>query len=148
MPRIKLKELENYRFSYEKLINIGNINIAGHTGSVEMTDLIQEARYRIMKSLGLNDLNLGDGMTGGIMADIVINFKGEIFLDDVIFVEMDFAEFEEKGYRIFYRVLKNGKVTALAETGFVTFSFSEKKTVSVPAAFIEKLNSITEKQKC
>ncbi len=148
MPRIKLKEIENYRFSYEKLVNIANINIAGHTGSVEMTDLIQEARYRIMKSLGLNDLNLGDGATGGIMADIVINFKGEIFLDDIISVEMDFAEFDEKGYRVFYRMLKNNRVMAIAETGFVTFSFSEKKTVNVPSAFIDKLNSITGKQKC
>lgn len=148
MPRIKLKELEDYRFSYEKLINIANINIAGHTGSVEMTDLIQEARYRIMKGMGLSDLNLGDGATGGIMADIVINFKGEIFLDDLIHIEMDFAEFDEKGYRIFYRVLKNGRVTALAETGFVTFSFREKKTVEVPSVFINKLNSISEKQRC
>jgi len=148
MPRIKLNELENYRFSYDKLINIANINIAGHTGSVEMTDLIQEARYRIMKSIGINDLNLGDGITGSIMADMVINFKGEIFLDDSITVEMDFSEFEEKGFRIFYRVIKNGRVTALAETGFVTFSFSEKKTVKVPAVFIEKLKEITEKHRC
>ncbi|HPS56534.1 MAG TPA: thioesterase family protein [Spirochaetota bacterium] len=148
MPRIKLIELENYRFSYEKLINIANINIAGHTGSVEMTDLIQEARYRIMKTLGLSDLNLGDGSTGGIMADIVINFKGEIFLDDIVSVEMDFAEFDGKGYRVFYRILKNNKVVAVAETGFVTFSFSEKKTVNVPPIFIDKLKAVTQKQRC
>lgn len=148
MPRIKLIELDNYRFSYEKLINIANINVAGHTGSVEMTDLIQEARYRIMKTLGLSDLNLGDGSTGGIMADIVINFKGEIFLDDIVSVEMDFAEFDGKGYRVFYRILKNNKVVAVAETGFVTFSFSEKKTVNVPSIFIDKLKAVTEKQKC
>ncbi|HQO38908.1 MAG TPA: thioesterase family protein [Spirochaetota bacterium] len=148
MPRIKLKELEIYRFSYEKIINISNINIAGHVGSVEMTDLIQEARYRIMKSIGVSDLNLGDNSTGGIMADMVINFKGEIFLDDIISVEMDFSEFDEKGYRIFYRVLKADRVTALAETGFVTFSFKEKKTVNVPSVFTDKLNSITGKNKC
>lgn len=148
MPRIKLTELEKYRFRYEQLIHLSNINIAGHTGSVEMTDLIQEARYRMLKSMGFSDLNLGDGVTGSIMADIVINFKGEIFLDDYISVEMDIAEIDEKGYRVFYRILKNEKLAGLAETGFVTFSFREKKTVNVPAAFIDKLNGIKEMQRC
>ena len=148
MPRIKLTELENYRFSYKKLINISNINIAGHAGSVEITDLIQEARYRIMKTIGLNDLNLGDGATGGIMGDLAVNFRGEIFLDDVVLIEMDFAEIEDKGYRVFYRIQKNGKTLALAESGFVTFSFKDKKTVKVPDEFIVKINNVTGKIEC
>ena len=148
MPRIKLVELDKYRFRYEQMIHLSNINIAGHTGSVEMTDLIQEGRYRMLKSMGLSDLNLGDGMTGSIMADLVINFKGEIFLDDDIAIEMEISELDEKGYRVFYRVLKKEKTVALAETGFVTFSFREKKTVKVPQVFIEKINSITESRKC
>lgn len=147
MPRIRLAELDNYRFRYEQRIHLSNINIAGHAGSVEITDLIQEGRYRMLKSMGMSDLNLGDG-TGGIMADIAVNFKGEIFLDDTVAIDMDISEIDDKGYRVFYRLMKNGKTVALAETGFVTFSFKEKKTVNVPAAFIEKLNSITGKQVC
>lgn len=148
MGRIKINELDNYRFMLERKIYLSNINIAGHVGSVEMTELFQEARYAMMKSMGISDLNLGDGQTGGIMVDIVINFKGEIFLDDVIMVEIDISEIDEKGYRVFYRALKNGKIAAIAETGFVTFSFREKKVVGVPSVFIEKLNSISEKQFC
>ena len=148
MPRIKLTELEDYRFRYEQMIHLSNINIAGHTGSVEMTDLIQEGRYRMLKSMGFSDLNLGDGATGSIMADLVVNFKGEVFLDDLIAIEMDISEIGEKGYRVYYRILKNDRVAALAETGFVTFSFKEKKTAGVPPVFIKKLNSVSGIQKC
>jgi acyl-CoA thioesterase FadM len=113
-----------------------------------MADIIQEARYRIMKSIGMNDLNLGDNSTGSIMADMVINFKGTITLDDIISVEMDFSEFDEKEYRIFYRILKDDRVCALVETGFVPFSYKENRSVNVPSVFIDRLNSITGKHKC
>lgn len=148
MARTRLVELDKYRFVYEQMIHLSDVNIAGHSGSVEITSLMQEGRYRMLKSMGCSDLNLGDGSTGSIMADMVINFKGEIFLDDRISISMDISEMEENGYRVFYRFIKNGKTAALAETGFVTFSFKEKKKVKVPLLFIERLNSITDTVIC
>jgi acyl-CoA thioester hydrolase len=148
MPRIKLNECDKYRFIYEHRIQLSQINIAGHTGSVELTSLIQEARYRMLKKMDLSDLNLGDGETGGIMSDIVINFKGEIFLDDLISIEMEIPEIDEKGYRVYCRVVKNDSTVALAETGFVTFSFKERKKKEVPQAFIDKLQGITDQLQC
>ncbi len=142
MPRIKLNELERYRFKTEQVITIAYINPAGHVGNSQMADLVHDGRIALLKTLGLNELNIGDNKTGLIMGDLVINFKTELFLGDKIVIESDISEIEGKGFRFFYRIIKDGRVAALAETGYVTFNYADRKICDVPAVFIETLNSI------
>ena len=141
MPRVKLTELENYRFKTEQMITIAYLNPAGHVGNSQMADLVHDGRIHLLRTLGLNELNLGDGKTGLIMGDLVINFKAEMFLGENVLIEADISEIEARGFRFFYRISKDGKTAALAETGYVTFSYSERKVSDVPSVFIEKLNS-------
>lgn len=142
MPRIKLTELDRYRFKHEQVVTIANINQAGHVGNSQMADLVHDGRIMFLKSLGLNEMNVGDGRTGLIMGDLVINFKMELFYRDNIIIETDVSEIEGKGLRFFYRVSKDGKTAALAETGFATFSYAERKICEVPAVFIEKVKGL------
>ena len=139
MGRIKLAPLEKYRFSHEQRIYFSNINQAMHVGAPQMTNIMHDGRYRMLKSLDANEFNLGDGKTGAVLSDLVINFKAEIFLDEIVTVETDIGEIDEKGFRIFYRISKNGKTAALAETGHVCFNFSNKSKCDVPKVLIEKL---------
>ncbi|HOP29676.1 MAG TPA: thioesterase family protein [Spirochaetota bacterium] len=141
MPRVKLTELENYRFKTEQVITIAYLNPAGHVGNSQMADLIHDGRIHLLRTLGLSEINLGDGKTGLIMGDLVINFKAEIFLGEKVIIEADISEVETRGLRFFYRIIKDGKTAALAETGYVTFSYAERKVCEVPEVFIEKLNS-------
>ena len=141
MPRVKLVELEKYRFRHEHIVRISNLNQAGHVGNAQMADLVHDGRITLLKTLGLNELNIGDGKTGLIMGDLVINFKSEIFYDDRILIESDISEIEGKGLRFFHRISKNGKTAALAETGFATFNYAERKICDVPGIFIEKVNN-------
>lgn len=141
MPRVKLTELENYRFKTEQMITIAYLNPAGHVGNSQMADLVHDGRIHLLRTLGLSELNLGDGKTGLIMGDLVINFKTEIFLGEKVLIEADISEMENKGFRFFYRISKEGKTAALAETGYVTFSYAERKVCEVPSVFIEKLDS-------
>lgn len=142
MARIKLKELDKYRFSIDQKIYISNINPAGHVGASQMVDLIHDGRHQMLKSMGANELNLGDGKTGTILSDLVVNYKAELFLDETVIIESDIAEIEEKGLRIFYRVVKNGKTAVLAETGHVCFNYLDKSICKVPEIFINKLNEV------
>ena len=142
MPRVKLNELDKYRFKHEQTITIANINPAGHVGNSQMADLVHDGRIMLLKSMGLNEMNVGDGKTGLIMGDLVINFKMELFYGDKIVIESDISEIEAKGFRFFHRISKDGKVASLAETGYVTFSYAERKVCEVPAVFIEKVNSL------
>ncbi len=142
MPRIKLVELNRYRFSHEQKILISHLNFGGHVGNAQMAELVHDGRYQMLKAMGLNEANIGDDRTGIIMGDLVINFKQELFIDDVITIESDVDEIVEKGFRIFHRILKNGATAAVAETGFVTFDYVERKICSVPEIFTEKLAGI------
>jgi len=142
LARIKLKELDKYRFSIDQKIYISNINPAGHVGASQMVDLIHDGRHQMLKSMGANELNLGDGKTGTILSDLVVNYKAELFLDETVIIESDIAEIEEKGLRIFYRVVKNGKTAVLAETGHVCFNYLDKSICKVPEIFINKLNEV------
>lgn len=142
MARIKLKELDRYRFNIEQKIYISNINPAGHVGSSQMVDIIHDGRHQMLKSLGASELNLGDGKTGTILSDLVVNYKSELFLDDIVIIESDIAEIEEKGLRMFYRIMKNGKTAVIAETGHVFFNYMDKSIGRVPEVFINKLNEI------
>jgi len=139
LGRIRLEPLKNYRFSHDQRILFSNINQALHVGSSQMANIIHDGRYIMLKSLGADELNLGDGKTGALLSDLVINFKAEIFLDETVTVETDIGEIEEKGFRIFYRILKNGKTAVLAETGHICFNFFEKVICAVPEVLIEKL---------
>jgi len=141
MPRVKLNELDKYRFKTEQMITIAYLNPAGHVGNSQMADLVHDGRIALLKELGLNELNIGDGKTGMIMGDLVINFKTEIFLGEKVVIEADISELESRGFRFFYRISKDGKTAALAETGYVTFSYEDRKVCEVPEVFIEKLNS-------
>jgi acyl-CoA thioesterase FadM len=140
--RIKLTPLERYRFTHEQKVYISNINPAGHVGSSQMIDLLHDGRIAMLQSLEASELNLGDGKTGTILSDLAVNFKAELFLHDVITIESDIADIEEKGIRIYYRILKNGKIAALAETGHVCFSYFDKSICNVPDIFIKRLSEV------
>jgi acyl-CoA thioesterase FadM len=118
---------------------MSNINQAMHVGAPQMAGIIHDGRYQMFKNLEINEFNLGDGKTGAIISDLAINFKAEIFLDEIIIVETDIGEIEEKGFRIFYRISKNGKTAALAETGHVCFNFLNKSVCEVPEVLIKKV---------
>jgi len=107
-----------------------------------MIDLIHDGRISMLQSLEASELNLGDGKTGTILSDLAVNYKAELFLHDIITIETDIADIEEKGIRIYYRILKNGKTAVLAETGHVCFSYIDKSICNVPEVFISKLNAI------
>jgi acyl-CoA thioesterase FadM len=142
MAGIKLKELGRYRFRHEQTVTIANINPGGHVGNSQMADLVHDGRIMLLKSMGLSEINIGDGRTGLIMTDLIINFKMELFYGDKIVIESDISDIQQKGLRFFHRILKNDKIAALAETGHVTFSYTDRKICEVPVDFIKKINSL------
>lgn len=142
MPGIKLNEQEKYRFRHEQAITIANINPGGHVGNSQMADLVHDGRIMFLKSMGMSEMNIGDGKTGLIMSDLVINFKMELFYGDLVVIESDISDIERKGFRFIHRISKEGKTAALAETGHVTFNYADRNVCEIPAVFIERVNSL------
>jgi len=140
MGRVKLNELDEYRFKHELRISISHLNFGGHVGNSQIADLVHDGRYQMLKSLGFSEADFGDGRSGIIMGDLVMNFRTELFMDDMVQIESDAGEITEKGVRFFHRISRNGATAAVAETGFAAFDYIERRLSRLPYFFIEKLN--------
>lgn len=143
MPRVKLQEQPSYEFHYEVRLQVRDINYGGHLSNDALVGLIHEARLNLLRDLGFSEMDLGDGQTGIIMADLAINYKAEGFMFDRLCLESHINEMSRSGFRIFHRITKGDLLLALAETGIVTFNYAQRRIVPVPAAFIEALNKVS-----
>lgn len=135
--RIKLVEMGQYAFHYATRLEPRDINAAGHLGNDSLISLVGSARAYVFHSMGLSWDDLGDGSTGFIMSDLVVNYRAEAFMFDEIVIDTHFGEFTRTAFRAFHRVKKGKGVVALAETGLVTFDYRSKRIVPVPEAFLK-----------
>jgi acyl-CoA thioester hydrolase len=139
MPQIKLAEQEVYEFQSSIQVRPQDINYSGHMGNDNLISLVGAARAVLFHSLGLSELDLGDGQTGLIITDLIVNYKAEAFMFDELLVDTHIDEFAEKRFRMFHRIRRDTELIALVETGFATYNYAAKKTAPIPASFLERL---------
>ena len=139
MPRVKLSEQETYEFQSSFQVRPQDINYGGHLGNDNLVSLLGAARAYLFHSMGLSELDLGDGQTGIIITDLVVNYKAEAFLFDELLIETHIDEIAPKGFRLFHRVRRDVRLIALIEAGIATYNYAVKKTVPVPTAFLKCL---------
>lgn len=139
MPRIRLNEQPNYEFHYTTRLEPRDINYGGHLGNDTLVSLVGTARAHAFHSLGLREDDLGDGHTGIIMSDLVVNFRSEAFMFDEILIDTHIGEFSSTRFRTFHRVTKEGIVVALVETGLRTFDYVGREVAPVPDVFLKAL---------
>lgn len=143
MAFIKLKEMNSYEFQYQTKINIRDINYGGHLGNDSFVALLHEARIDLLSKMGLSELDLGDGKTGIIIVDLVVNFKKEAFLLDEIIIYSHIDEISNISFRIFYKIIriKDNALIGLGETGLVCFNYKERIISEIPQSFLEKIKN-------
>ncbi len=136
MARVVLVEQEQYAFHYPVRIEPRHLSIGNHLGSDDLILLASAARADVFQSMGLTQVDLGDGVTGIIIADIVVTFKAEAFLHDEIVIDTHFGAFTDHSFTAFQRIRKGDKVLAIAETDLVTFNYRSTKIVRVPGRLL------------
>ena len=139
MTRVKLTEHPFYEFHHTLTVRVTALNYARHLGNDGVVSLIHEARANFMHALGCAELDLGDKKTGFIMADLVVNYLQRGFLFDKLQIEAHIGDVTRKGFRIFYRVTKAGKLLALVETGMVAYNYTERAAVPLPEVFLKAI---------
>ena len=139
MQRIKLQEQPYYAFHYEVILQPKDINYGGHLGNDTLISLINVARVNLFQSLGFNEMDLGDGKTGIIMVDLVVNYKAEAFLFDILRIDSHIGEKTRSSFRIYHRVTREEKMIALVETSLTTFNYASRKNVPIPTAFVSAI---------
>jgi 4-hydroxybenzoyl-CoA thioesterase len=147
LPRVKLNELSKYEFQYNTTIKENDLNYANHLGNDSLVRIIQDTRIELFKSMGFSELDLGDGRTGIIIGDLVVNFKAEGFSGEELRIDSRIGEITEKSCRIFHRVMKSSdnSILALVETGLVAFDYDTREITQFPAEFIVALKNNSDK---
>ena len=144
MPRVTLEEQINYEFQFKTNIQTRDLNYANHLGNDSLVTLLQESRMALFEKLGFKELDLGDGKTGIIIGDLLINFKAEGFLSDELSIEDHIDNITDKSLRIYSRVVttNNNTVLALAEIGLVAFDYRERMITTIPEKFLQALEKL------
>ncbi len=93
----------------------------------------------MLKKIGCTESQLGDHKTGLIIADLVVNYKKQGYLDDEIIIHLNIDEIEDKGFRVFYKIERGGEVIVLAENGIVAYDYQAEKIARVPESFLKVL---------
>ena len=123
MPRVRLKQLDQYPFSTKIVVRVTDLNYGGHLGNDSLLSLVHEARAAFLASHGFSELDCaGVPLT---MGDAAILYQGEAS-----------GEPSKSGFRLFYRLTRSSdaKKIALAETGMVCFDYNAKKISRLPKA--------------
>ena len=140
MGRLKLKLPEKFNFQTLIKIRISDINYGGHVGNDSILSMIHEARIQYINSLDYQDeLNI-EGF-GLIMSDVAIVYKSEAFYGSKIKIEVGVDDIARVSFDLCYRLScnDNNVTVAIAKTGIIFYNYEEKKAVSIPEKFLNKI---------
>ena len=142
MSRIRIQLPEHFPFSTLIPVRITDLNYGGHVGNDTILTLVHEARMQFLKNYGYTEMDMeGVGM---IMIDAGIEFRSELFYGEEVKILVAATEFSRAGFNLYYKLMKNENIVAIAKTGMVCYDYDKKKVVSVPAKAIEKLDATKE----
>ena len=148
MARVKISLPGQFSFSCNIPVRITDVNYGGHVGNDTILSIIHEARIQFLNSIGYTEMMFAG--VGLIMADVMIEFKKEIFYGDTVKVSMAAEESSKVAIDIFYKLEKpdnknsNGKnlLVAVAKTGMVCFDYNMKKIAGIPEEARAKLSGL------
>lgn len=144
--RIKIKYNTLFLFSTKISVRISDINYGGHVGNDSFLSILHEARLQFFHSLHYTEMNIENASI--IMADSALQYKAEAFYGDLLTIEISIDNFTEISFEIYYKITKqkdNEMIDVLyAKTGMVMYDYKDKKVISVPNKFREKILKISE----
>jgi acyl-CoA thioester hydrolase len=140
---VKLAPLDHYQSIYETTVEVTDLNYGNHLGNDALVGIIHRARVHFLHRLSASEHNLGGGMTGVLLADLIVNYMGESFLFDKLCVESSIGEVRSKGFRVFHRITAPpDRIIALAETGIVAFNYHKRRIAGIPETFVSKISNL------
>jgi acyl-CoA thioesterase FadM len=133
--RVKLQALDHYPHQCQLQVRVTDLNYGNHLGNDATVGLLQEARVQWLATFGAAEGDLGDGATGIIQTDLAITYLAEGRLHDRLTVDTALVERSRLSFRLAQRLRRGDTVLALAETGFLGFSYPAAKRAPLPPTF-------------
>lgn len=129
-----------YQFKYK--IKEEDINYGKHVGNERALLFFQSARINFFSSLGLEELNIGDGI-GVIQKNAYVEYNKQLFFNDSIFINITDIELSRSSFNMIYEVYDNvGDLVIKGSTLLVCYDYKKKKIKKIPESFKNTLNTI------
>ncbi|HEY5801117.1 MAG TPA: thioesterase family protein [Burkholderiaceae bacterium] len=143
MARLQLIFPEDqYYYSTPLTVRVTDINAANHLGNDSMISMISEARARFLFEFGVSETER-DG-TGIIVTDLATTYRAEAHARDQLLFEVGVMDFNKYGGDITFRITRprDGKLIAMAKSGFVFFNYKSTQVVPMPDEFRSKFDRV------
>jgi acyl-CoA thioester hydrolase len=133
-------------------VRVGDINYGGHMGNDKALLVFHDARLRFLESLGYSEKNIGG--PGIIMRDAHVSFRKEVYLHDVLTVDVGIDDVTTSSFEMLYTVRRIGnsqrsavggqrsmdeEVVFAGSTVLVAFDYEKKRPVRLPEEFLGKI---------
>ena len=129
-------------FSIKYKIKEEDINYGGHVGNERALVFFQMVRIKFFESLGLSELNIGDGI-GVIQRNSYVEYNKELFLDNEITIKITKIELEKTKLNFHYEIYnQEDKLAINGSTLLLAYNYEEKKLKKVPEIFREKVEEL------
>lgn len=137
LNRVKIKLEGRKVFTTEITLSVNDMNYGNHMGNERILTLAHEARLRFLSSIDANELDcLGQSL---IMADAMIQYRGEGFRGDVVTIDVYLTGTHERGFDLLYEMLVGERPLARAKSGMVFFDYEKRKVAPAPQKWLDYL---------
>jgi acyl-CoA thioester hydrolase len=126
-------------------IRVGDINYGGHMGNDKALLVFHDARIRFLETLGFSEKNIGG--PGIIMRDAHVSFRKEVYLHNMLTVDVGIENVSASAFEMIYTVRRivsglqsaEEEVVFTGSTGLVAFDYEKKRPVRLPEKFLGKI---------
>ena len=123
---------DQYCYTTQLTVRVTDINGAKHLGNDSMISMISEARARFLFDFGIHEDEVGI-----IVTDLATTYRAEAYARDELQFEVGVMDFNKHGGDIIFRITRpaDGKLVAMAKSGFVFFDYRSKTVAAMPERF-------------
>jgi acyl-CoA thioester hydrolase len=129
-------------FQTQITVRVTDLNYGGHLGNVALYSYFHEARVRYFHELGINEGNVGDGIS---LTQIEghVEYKGEAFLSDVLEISVFIDDFKRTRFCVKYKIVRTADAQLIGQGYAVlaAFDYETRKPQRLPSSFIEKVTA-------
>ena len=121
-------------------VRVGDINYGGHMGNDKALLVFHDARLRFLETFGFSEKNIGG--PGIIMRDAHLAFRKEVFLHDLLQVDVGIEDVTATSFNLIYTVKRenDGAIVFTGSTSLVAFDYDTRRVVRLPEAFLNKIS--------
>lgn len=141
MARLSLQFPDDqYYYTTNLTVRITDINAGNHLANDSMISMISEARARFLFQFGINE----NGPVGILVTDLATTYNAESHARDQLQFEVGVMDINKYGGDIIFRITRpaDGKLIAMAKSGFVFIDNVNRKLINPPADFLAKFPNV------